>query len=86
MTKDLSNCEGTIQYELEKYTNELTYVTNKEDLLTIIDNVASKELKGPKTLQKLNVFKRIVKRSTFEKALYSVYNFFLAGEGLRVIY
>lgn len=86
MAKDLSNCKGTIQYELEKYTKELANVTNKEDLLAIINNVASNELKGPKTLQRLNVLKRIVEKNTFERALYSTYHFFLAGEGLRVIY
>lgn len=82
---DLSNKKSAIQFQLKDAIHRVNDATTKDQIITILESIDT-SIMGPKTKSKMQKFMNDVKKaSSFTRAQFTVYNFFLKGEDLGVI-
>ena len=82
---DLSNKKSAIQFQLKDAIHRVNDATTKDQIIIILEGIDT-SIMGPKTKSKMQKFMNDVKKaSSFTRAQFTVYNFFLKGEDLGVI-
>lgn len=76
---------GSVGNILTKHLDELAAITNKEDLLKLLEDVISPEIDPRFQKDMDNLIEEVNKMRQFLRAYRLVYNYILAGDNLRAI-